>query len=442
MKNAKLKAIIVISAGLLLLFTIFNMYISYVSIKGSTVRSIASQTLETAKSIADTMPVIIYEEFLENPEKGPEYEAIKRYLEDVRKKTGSLHVYTLLIDNPEVSRAMIAGLPPGAEEFPIGGICTVPEEQVKLAYNGKPFSTGLIEDPEYGEYLTAGAPIKNSEGAIIGFLAIDISAEMIGSISSKVLKGSLSNLVFNGVFVLFLLAAFIFIQRWYQRELKKEVGETEYTYQAEFDSLLSSVRSLRHDYSNHIQVLHGLLKIESYDQALSYLTALSKEVHSIESIKLDTVNPGLGVLLETKRLLAQNYGIEARFSVSEDSFNLIKTTDLIKILSNLIDNAIEASLELPEEERKLSVSCTAGEGRYMFTVTNTGPCINSWDKEKIFESGFSTKKPEKGKTRGQGLFIVKQITSRYGGQVTLDSHHSVTSAKVVIPAAAGKSPAK
>jgi two-component system, LytTR family, sensor histidine kinase AgrC len=442
MKNAKLKAIIVISALLLLLFTIFNMYISYVSIKGSTVRSIASQTLETAKSIADTMPVVIYEEFLENPEKGPEYEAIKRYLEDVRKKTGSLHVYTLLIDNPEVSRAMIAGLPPGVEALPIGGICTVPEEQVKQAYNGKPFSTGIIHDPEYGDYLTAGAPLKNSEGAIIGFLAIDISAEMIGSISSKVLKGSLSNLAFNGVFVLFLLVSFIFIQRWYQRELKKEVGETEYTYQSEFDSLLSSVRSLRHDYSNHIQVLHGLLKIESYDQALAYLTALSKEVHSIESIKLDTVNPGLGVLLETKRLLAQNYGIEARFSVSKDSFNLIKTTDLIKILSNLIDNAIEASLELPEEERKLSVTCTAGEGDYIFTVTNTGPRINSWDKEKIFESGFSTKKPEKGRTRGQGLFIVKEITSRYGGQVALDSHNSITSAKVVIPAAAGKNPAK
>jgi two-component system, LytTR family, sensor histidine kinase AgrC len=440
MKNAKLKAIIVISALLLLLFTIFNMYISYVNIKGSTVRSIAGHTLETAKSIADSMPVIIFEQFLENPEKGPQYDAIKRYLEDARKKTGSLHVYTLLIDNPKVSRVMIAGLPPGAPEFPIGGICTVPEEQVKHAYHGAPFTTEIIHDPEYGEYLTAGAPIKNSQGTVIGFLAIDISAEMIGSISGKVLKGSLSNLAFNGVFVLFLVVAFIFLQRWYQRELTMEVGETEYTYQAEFDSLLSSVRSLRHDYSNHIQVLHGLLKIESYDQALAYLTALSKEVHSIQSIKLDTVNQGLGVLLETKKLAAQNYGIEAKVTVSDDPFDLIKTTDLIKILSNLIDNAIEASLELPEEKRKLSVSCLTGEGLYMFTVTNTGPPINAWDKEKIFESGFSTKKPEKGKTRGQGLFIVKEITSRYGGHVTIESHNSITSAKVAIPVSTGKSP--
>ncbi|WP_308302327.1 GHKL domain-containing protein [Bacillus sp. V5-8f] len=41
----------------------------------------------------------------------------------------------------------------------------------------------------------------------------------------------------------------------------------------------------------------------------------------------------------------------------DDSFNTIKTTDLIKLLSNLIDNAIEATIALPEQERKMNIVC-------------------------------------------------------------------------------------
>ena len=75
---------------------------------------------------------------------------------------------------------------------------------------------------------------------------------------------------------------------------------------------------------------------------------MSKEVQAIESLKLNIDHPGLSILLQTKKLAAQNYHIDMDFTISNDAFDKIKTTDLIIILSNLIDNAIDATIELPE----------------------------------------------------------------------------------------------
>ena len=441
MKNKKLKSIFVLSVLLLMIFMMVNMFSSYISIKKTAENSIANQNIEAAKSIAASMDIETYKRFLEHPVKNKEYLEIKRYLEDAREKNGALHVYTLAVDNPKVSRAMIVAMPKEIKEgFPIGGICTVPEEQVGMAYKGLIFSTDIIADPVYGDYLTVGVPIADQSGGIIGYLGIDISADVINDISGKALKSSIFSLVFNGLFVILMLASFLILQKWYMRELKKEVGDTEDTYQLELQSLISSVQSLRHDFSNHIQVLHGLLKLGQHDKALDYLTILSKEVHLIESIKLDVSNPGLSVLLQTKKLSAQNHNIDVHFDVLHDSFNTIKTTDLIKLLSNLIDNAIEAAIELPEQERKINIVCKVVSNNYLFEITNTGPEINEKDKEHIFKSGFSTKKVRQGKMRGQGLFIVKEIVNRYGGEISIDSNKNQTAVRVEIPINKGKLP--
>ena len=54
-----------------------------------------------------------------------------------------LYIYTLAIDNPKVSKVMIAAGPNGVNEIPIGDPCTTPEQQVKLAYEGFPYYTNV-----------------------------------------------------------------------------------------------------------------------------------------------------------------------------------------------------------------------------------------------------------------------------------------------------------
>lgn len=76
-------------------------------------------------------------------------------------------------------------------------------------------------------------------------------------------------------------------------------------------------------------------------------------------------------------------------------------------------------MELPEEQRKMTVSCKADESYYTFSTTNAGRKLP--DITQIFKQGYSTKKVEKGRVRGQGLFIVKETINKYNGTITLDT---------------------
>jgi pimeloyl-ACP methyl ester carboxylesterase len=205
----------------------------------------------------------------------------------------------------------------------------------------------------------------------------------------------------------------------------------EDTYQSDVRLLMSSVASIRHDFTNHIQVMHGLLKLEEYEKAFEYVSSLFKEVHAIDTVKFNKDNPGLSVLLQTKMLTSQNHQIDIQFSISNDPFDRIGQTDLIKILSNLIDNAIDAAIELPVHQRKIKIGCKAQSNMYIFEIENTGPTIQ--DMEQIFKKGYSTKKAEQGKIRGHGLYIVREIVNRYDGHISFQSSDFYTTAIVKIP---------
>ncbi|WP_186672844.1 GHKL domain-containing protein [Sporosarcina sp. BP05] len=433
MKNRKIKLILVVSTSLLLLFTSLNVFTSYVKMKKTVEESIGNQNLVAAESIAAAIDKETYRKFLNNPVKNDYYWELTNYLVDARQKLGALIVYTLEIDNPKVSNVMIGGLPKELEDsYSIGVVCTVPEKQVKRAFEGNTYVTNVIDDPDHGSYLSVGVPIKDEAGKVMGYLGIDISVDTLNEIKGKVLKNNILLFVFNGVFILFAIGSFLLLQRWYQKEVAKEVGYTENTYQAELKTLITSISSIRHDFTNHIQVLHGLLQLGESKQAQQYLSSLSKEVLAIESLKLNIDHPGLSILLQTKKLAAENYHIDMNFEVSHDAFDKIKTTDLIIILSNLIDNAIDATIALPEAEREIAISCNTDVTKYVFKITNTGPKII--ENEQILKQGYSTKKAEQGKIRGQGLFIVKEVVNRYNGKFSIDSINKIeTIALVEIP---------
>jgi sensor histidine kinase regulating citrate/malate metabolism len=94
----------------------------------------------------------------------------------------------------------------------------------------------------------------------------------------------------------------------------------------------------------------------------------------------------------------------------------LDSEDLITLLGNLIDNALDAAAA-SNGERWVSVSVTEQDDELVVSVHDSGPGIPEGIDGQIFQEGFSTKSGPQRKRRGFGLALVRQVARRNAGEV-------------------------
>ena len=136
-------------------------------------------------------------------------------------------------------------------------------------------------------------------------------------------------------------------------------------------------------------------------------------------------------------LEAKNVHIQLEFRCS-DNFMTEEHYELMAVLKNLVNNAIEAI----ESDRKIGTICIEEHlrnGNYIFCVTDDGPGISPRHLPNIFKMGYSTKFDHKTGNifRGVGLYGVKMtVEEQFKGSIEVRSEQgSGTAFTVVIPAA-------
>lgn len=190
----------------------------------------------------------------------------------------------------------------------------------------------------------------------------------------------------------------------------------------QLQSMNETLRSQRHDYLNHMQVVYGMLELQEYEELHHYLspiyTSLMKTGKAIR-----TSIPAVNALLMAKLGEAEKEGIDFYIEVKSDLKNLrIEPWELCKVLSNLIDNAITALLDR-EEERKLVLDISESKEAYLFAVSDNGTPIPKEKRAAIFSPGVTTKK---GDGHGMGLFIVSNVLKANHGSIRLESDEEET----------------
>ena len=103
-------------------------------------------------------------------------------------------------------------------------------------------------------------------------------------------------------------------------------------------------------------------------------------------------------------------------SNSDEIITVMDRTQLIRIITNLVKNAIQA---IPEEQenKAVLVSVNAEEDNVIIAVKDNGIGINTENTERIFEPKFTTKTSG----MGLGLGIIKNIIENYKGTITFES---------------------
>lgn len=169
----------------------------------------------------------------------------------------------------------------------------------------------------------------------------------------------------------------------------------------------------RHDYNHHLGMLNMLIRMNHCDEARIYLKGVVDELEKINEV-INSGNKSLDALFYSKIARGRKEGIELKVDVRYPIENLrINNWDLIRIVGNLLDNAIEASQALSAKGEVCVKIEGKGEGARI-RVKTKGIMIAEEIKNHIFERGYSSKK-ELG--HGMGLAICKDLVDKYHGDI-------------------------
>lgn len=204
----------------------------------------------------------------------------------------------------------------------------------------------------------------------------------------------------------------------YQRELID-------IHYREVDTMYKKMRGWRHDYRNHISVMKNLYRQGNFDELGEYLDMLETDLSTVDTV-VKTGNPVADAILNSKLNLAMSKGVPVKTSVHIPMRLSIPELDLCVILGNLLDNAIDASLTLPQGERMVRIYMDIKETHLYISVTNL---CKSKKMTKVNGRFLS----RRGDGHGFGLIRIDNIVEKYGGYVNRNSEDGAFTTEILLP---------
>lgn len=206
------------------------------------------------------------------------------------------------------------------------------------------------------------------------------------------------------------------------KRLSKLESETEYL--ENISDTISQFKSLKHDINNHIGILYGLIHAKQYDDLKKYIDNMYKDI-DVSNDFVATSNSSLSILLTNKKRISRKKGIS--FDIELMVTNIpMEDFDIIVVLGNILDNAIEAS-ETIKTNPYIDVSIWNDENNCNIV------CKNSYNKEPIIENNTfkSLKSPDK--IHGLGLDNIHKTVKKYNGNVEIKYKNCIFCIVVSLP---------
>lgn len=197
------------------------------------------------------------------------------------------------------------------------------------------------------------------------------------------------------------------------------------THYREVENMYRQIRGWRHDYRNHIQMMKVLAANGDMDALKAYLDELDTDLNTVDTV-VKTGNPMADAILNSKISLARSRNIPTQVDAHIPVKLKMSELDLCCIIGNLFDNAMEASMALPEEKRMIRVYMDMKGTQLYISFTN----FTAAKKLSKVGKGFKT---SKGEGHGFGLVRIDDIVSRYDGYLSRNSEDGAFTTEILIP---------
>ena len=216
-----------------------------------------------------------------------------------------------------------------------------------------------------------------------------------------------------------------FLSKRIDRQIEAYQRELIDTHYREVDNMYRQIRGWRHDYRNHIQAMKALAASGDMDAIRDYLEQLDTDLQTVDTV-VKTGNPMADAIINSKISLAKSRQIPVKIDAHIPVKLKTSELDLCCILGNLFDNAMEASLQLPEEQRLIRVYMDMKNTQLYISFTN----FTAGKKlPKIGGRFHSTK----GEGRGLGLVRIDNIVERLDGYLSRNSEDGAFTTEILIP---------
>jgi sensor histidine kinase regulating citrate/malate metabolism len=217
--------------------------------------------------------------------------------------------------------------------------------------------------------------------------------------------------------------------RWAGQDLGTVVTLRDHT---ELRALVSELKTIRgfaealsaqaHESANQLQTVISLIELGRADEALRFAaTELAVAQHLTDVVVGAVGEPELAALLLGKAAEASERGVELRVDDDlEVPAGMADPRDLVTIVGNLLDNAVDAACDAPTPRWvRLEAGTVTVDGveELEIVVADSGPGLGPDAAAHAFERGWSTKPTDRPMGRGVGLALVAQAAHRLGGSV-------------------------
>ncbi|MGD1817821.1 MAG: GHKL domain-containing protein [Pleomorphochaeta sp.] len=198
--------------------------------------------------------------------------------------------------------------------------------------------------------------------------------------------------------------------------VRTQLKQVDSTYQ-QINQTYDKVRMIRHDINKEISIIQALCDEGDIDKVKEYTLKLTKKIPIQNFIKYSN-NHMLNSILNHYKSILEKENIPNKFTIIYNILDETITSDICIIISNAIDNAIEATIKA--ENRFIDINIRQEENSILISVKNS---YNEQYLKKSNNKLISTKKD--AQNHGLGLKIIEHIISSFYGNMLYTTDDSI-----------------
>ena len=211
-----------------------------------------------------------------------------------------------------------------------------------------------------------------------------------------------------------------------QNNLKLQEYELKLTYYNDISKSIEDLRSLRHDFKNHMNIIGGYITEYETEKALDYISSITEV--SYDSLHMVTSpNTILSAILNSKKIECSNQNIAIDYTLNLKNIYHISDIDIVIIIGNILDNAIYAASTLDNTKPAITLSIIQADSYLVIT------CQNPYTNEILMKNGDLISTKTDSGNHGIGLRNVRNSVENYNGEFHYTYDNNIFTVRILLP---------